>query len=91
MKIRKIQECQVPVWENNQPTDNKETRVLVVFQDTATWLGLKGDTRIGSMFLDSGVTLAQAQEKLDLDADYSKQIEFVAKPDSTFFRAVIKR
>ena len=91
MKIRAIKVVETPIWENNVRTEATEPRVLVVFQDTATWLGLKGDTRIGSMFLDSGVTLAQAQEKLDLDADYSKQIEFVAKPDSTFFRAVIKR
>ena len=90
MKIRAIKNVEVPIWENNLPTDNKETRVLVVFESVATWLGLKGQTRIGSMFLDAGITLEQAQAKLDLDADYSKQIEFVAKPDSTFFRAVIK-
>jgi hypothetical protein len=91
MKIRKIQECQVPVWENNQATDATEARVLVVFADTAVGMnGLKTFTRIGSMFLDAGVTLAQAQEKLDLDADYSDDIEFVAKPDSNFFRAVLR-
>lgn len=90
MKIRAIKNVEVPIWENNLPTDNKETRVLVVFESVATWLGLKGQTRIGSMFLDAGITLEQANAKLDLDADYSKQIEFVAKPDSNFFRAVIK-
>lgn len=91
MKIRKIQEVEVPVWKDNQPTDAKEPRVLVVFEDVTTGLGgLKTFTRIGSMFLDATVTLAQAQEKLDVNHDWSDEVEFVAKPDSNFFRAVLR-
>ena len=91
MKIRKIQEVEVPVWVNNLPTETKEARVLVVFEDVTVGLGgLKTYTRIGSMFLDATVTLAQAQEKLDVTADWSKDVMFVEKPDSNFFRAVLR-
>jgi hypothetical protein len=42
------------------------------------------------MFLNKGVTLEKAQVALPVDDDYSKEVTFVAKPDSTFFRAVLR-
>jgi len=90
MKIRKMQIVEVPVWENDQMTDAKEPRVLVVFENTTTLRGVKDVIQIGSMFLNKGVTLEKAQVALPVDDDYSKEVVFVPKPDSTFFRAVLR-
>lgn len=90
MKIRKMQIVQCPVWENDQKTDALEPRVLVVFEQVLTLRGVADVKRIGSMFLNKGVTLEQAQVALPADDDYSKEIVFLPKPDSTFFRAVLR-
>lgn len=90
MKIRKMQVVQCPVWENDQKTDALEPRVLVVFEQTLTLRGVADTKRIGSMFLNRGVTLEEAQVALPVDDDYSKEVVFLPKPDSTFFRAVLR-
>lgn len=86
VQVHKIMECQVPVWENDQPTDIKEPRTLVVFKrETSALGGLKTVVQFGSLLLNSGVTVEQATNSLTKD-DYSAEVEFVAVPDSQFYK-----
>jgi hypothetical protein len=90
ISIHKILEVEVPIWENDVMTDVKEPRVLVCFKRTATLNGVKTYNEMGSMFLDRGVTLAQAIEALPVDTDYSDSVDFVNKNEKNFYKAVLK-
>lgn len=49
---------------------------------------LKSDTHYGTMALDLGVTLEEANKQLDADKDYSDIISFQADEDNAgFYRA----
>ena len=83
-------ECEVPVWENDVMTDVKEPRTLVVFvRETNGLGGLKTYAQFGSLLLNQGVTVEQATNSLTKE-DYSDEVEFVEKPDSKFFKAVLR-
>ena len=83
-------ECEVPVWENDVMTDVKEPRTLVVFvRETTALGGLKTIAQFGSLLLNQGVTVEQATNSLTKE-DYSDEVDFVPKPDSKFFKAVLR-
>jgi hypothetical protein len=91
MKLINIKTIECPVWENDEMTDATEPRVLLVFSDAKTLNGLRaGKARIGSLFLHKGITQEQAEEALSYDDDYSDRVEFIEKPDSDFYKAVLK-
>lgn len=81
--------CERHVWENGVMTDVKEPRTLAVFvREVSAMGGLKTVVQFGSLILDRGVTVEQATAALN-KADYSDEIEFVAKPDSDFYKVVL--
>jgi hypothetical protein len=86
VKLHKIMECEVPVWENDVMTDVKEPRTLVVFvRETTALGGLKTVAQFGSLLLDRGVTVEQATTALTKD-NYADEVEFVEVPDSKFYK-----
>jgi hypothetical protein len=92
MTIHKIIEIQVPVWVDNAPTGDKETRTMVCFKRTADFTGadgvvLKTITQFGSMILNEGVTVEQAQAGL-ATADLTL-VKFVKPNELGFFKAVV--
>jgi hypothetical protein len=89
ISIHQIKETQCPVWENDAMTGAYETRVLVVFRKDQKLNGLTIGSSYASLFMKAEYTLEQVQTALPDDADYSKKVGFVAKPDSTYFKAVI--
>jgi hypothetical protein len=89
ISIHQIKETQCPVWENDAMTGAYETRVLVVFRKDKELNGLSCGTALASIFMLPQYTLEQVQTALPLDVDYAKKVEFVAKPDSKYFKAVI--
>lgn len=90
MKLHAIKLVECPVWVDDQPTDEKEPRVLVVFRNVKSLNGLEvGGAQFGSLFLHRDVTLEEAEAALPTDADYSKQVKFVEKEGSDFFKAVL--
>ena len=87
MTIHKIIEIQVPVWVDNAPTGNKETRTMIVFKRTADFAGIKTITEFGSMILNQGITPAQAQLAL-ATADLTR-VKFVKPNELGFYKAVV--
>ena len=87
MTIHKILEIQVPVWVDNAPTGDKETRTMVCFKRTADFAGIKTITEFGSMILNEGITPAQAElalAKVDLSV-----VKFVKPNELGFYKAVV--
>ena len=90
IKVYKIMECEVPVWENDVMTDVKEPRTLVVFvREVVALHGLATTAQFGSLLLNKGVTVEQATNSLTQE-DYSEEVDFLPKPDSKFFKAVLR-
>lgn len=89
ISIHQIKETQCPVWENDAMTGAYETRVLVVFRKDKELNGLACGSSYASIFMQSQYTLEAVQAALPTDFDYSKKVEFQAKPDSSYFKAVI--
>lgn len=89
ISIHQIKETQCPVWADDKMTGAYETRVLVVFKKDKVLNGLACGTAYASIFMLPQYTLEQVETALPIDVDYSKKVEFVAKPDSTYFKAVI--
>ena len=89
ISIHQIKETQCPVWADDKMTGAYETRVLVVFRKDKELNGLACGSSYASIFMQPQYTLEQVQTALPTDFDYSKKVEFQAKPDSSYFKAVI--
>jgi hypothetical protein len=87
MTIHKIIEITVPVWVDNAPTGDKETRTMVCFKRTADFAGIKTITEFGSMILNEGITVEQAQLAL-ATADLTR-VKFVKPNELGFYKAVV--
>ena len=87
MTIHKILEIQVPVWVDKTPTGDKETRTMVCFKRTADFADVKTINEFGSMILNPGVTVEQAElalAKVDLSV-----VKFVKPNELGFYKAVV--
>jgi len=90
VRVHKIMECEVPVWENDVMNDVKEPRTLVIFvRETTALGGLKTVAQFGRLFLNREVTVEQATTALNKE-DYSDEVEFQAIEGSRFFNAVLR-
>lgn len=89
ISIHQIKLVDCPVWENDAMTGATEPRVLVVFRKDKELNGLACGSSYASLFMKSDYSLEVVQTALPMDADYSKKIAFEAKPDSTYFKAII--
>lgn len=90
LKIRKITAVDCPVWENGEMTNEKESRVMVVFEEQGMLNGLAaGGMKVGTLFMAREVTLEQAETALPLDFDYSGSVRLVQREGSTWYKAVI--
>jgi hypothetical protein len=87
MTIHKIIEITVPIWVDNAPTGDKETRTMVCFKRTADFAGIKTITEFGSMILNQGITVEQAQLAL-ATADLTR-VKFVKPNELGFYKAVV--
>lgn len=92
IKFMKTFTCEVPVRDaDGNATDEKRTAVKALFSKATKGLGgLKNSYAYGSLFLDEGVTEEEANEVLDVDADYSDEVRFLAIEGSKWFNVVLK-
>jgi hypothetical protein len=80
-------EIQVPVWVDKTPTGDKETRTMIVFKRTVNFADVKTITEFGSMILNPGVTVEQAE--LALAKVNLSVVKFVKPNESGFYKAVV--
>jgi hypothetical protein len=91
IKFMKTFTCDVPVFENGEPTGERTIAVKAMFvTETVAVGGLKTQRIYGSLFLDSDITEEQANEILSADKDYSNELTFLPIEDSTFYKVVLK-
>jgi hypothetical protein len=89
ISIHQIKEVECPVWANDAMTGEFETRVLVVFRKDKSLNGLACGAAYASLFMQAVHTLDVVVNALPMDDDYSDRVDFVAKPDSPHFKAVL--
>ena len=89
ISIHQIRIVACPVWVKDVATEATEDRVLVVFKRVKSLKGLEMAPQFASLFMLKEYTLDQVKTALPIEDDYAKLIKFEAKPDSTFFKAII--
>jgi late competence protein required for DNA uptake (superfamily II DNA/RNA helicase) len=87
IQLHKIIEIDRLVWVDGQPTDQKEKRIMACFKRITNFYDVKETLEFGSMILNRGVTLKQAETALK-GADFSN-VKFVEPNELGFYKAVV--
>ena len=85
--VHKIMEIDRIVWVDNQPTNETEKRTLVCFVRETDFAGIKTVKQFGSLILNRGVTVEQAEAALK-DAPLAS-LKFCNPDDKGFYKVVL--